>query len=250
MTRSSHTPSSRVSGEAIAKFVKTEMEALDIKNACDAIKIAIDRKNKSDFRARACFVLGQLRPPGSAQALLRLVRTEENEGIDWAAFSALGSIGDYRITKPLLKMLERSENASRRQMITYALWFLADARARPVFIELLLDKDEDDTTRGFAAEGLGSLRPTQRSLEALVSALEDASVYVRVSALCGLSWPGELIRAAGKKWASRAARLVFIQKALPAIRRRLKDRAAIKGEGTVASYAASILSRWTVPNRG
>lgn len=240
MTRSNHSPSS---------YLETEMKALGIKNARDAIKIAIDRKNKSDIRARACYVFGRLRPPGSAQALLRLVRTEHDEGIGWEAFSALGSIGDHRVTKPLLKMLKNSPDPSRRQMIAYALWHLADARTKSVLIDLLANKEEDETVRGFAAEGLGSLRPTLRSLEALVSALDDASVYVRVSALCGLSIPSCILRAGVREVKYRAARRFFKQRAIPEIRTRLHDRAAIKGEGTVASYAASVLRNWRGPRR-
>jgi hypothetical protein len=232
---------------AITKFVETKMKSLGIKNPRDAIKIALDRKNKTKSRVSACFVLGQLNPPGSAQALLRLVRTEQNERIDWEAFSALGFIGDRRITKPLLKMLRNSTRRSRRQQIAYALWFLADARTKPVLIELLSNKKEDDAVRGYAAEGLGSLRPSLRSLEALASALEDASVNVRVSALCGLSLPACLLRLNPKQIKNRAARRFFIQEALPAVRARLHDRAAIKGEDTVASYASLVLSNWKGP---
>ncbi|MBI3664245.1 MAG: HEAT repeat domain-containing protein [Acidobacteria bacterium] len=245
MTNSSYAQKGVVSRKT-TKLIEADLEELGITNARDAISIILDRKREGDLRARACFVVGQLKPPGSARALLRLVRTHPYDPIAWEAFSALGLIGDHRVTKPLLKMLERSKNVSRRQMIVYALWPLSDVRARPVLIKTLLDKEEDETVRGFAAEGLGMLRPTHRSLEALVSMLEDASVYVRVSALCGLGATGELIRADGRRASIRAARRVFVARAIPAIRARLKDRAAIKGEGSVASYAASILSRWAV----
>jgi HEAT repeat protein len=250
MTSSSHTRSARASAKAITKFVESKREALGIKNPRDAIKIALNRKNNSDFRERACFVLGHFKPPGSAQALLRLVRTEHDEGIGWEACMALGLIRDRRVTKPLLNLLKISTDPARRQMIAYALWGLADARARPVLIKLLSDKNEDETVRGFAAEGLGMLRPTVRSLGALVSALEDLSVNVRVSALCGLSAARYLVRANGSREKGRAARRFFNERAIPAIRARLHDRDAIKGEGTVASYAASVLSSWKGTKRG
>jgi len=239
----------RLVSRKTTKFIQAELHALGITNAHDAIRIILDRKKEADLRARACFVAGQLRPPGAARALLRLVRSHPDDPIAWEAFSALGLIGDRRVTKPLLRMLDNADSVSRRQMIVYALWPLSDVRARPVLIRTLLDKQEDETTRGFAAEGLGFVPLSKRSLEALITALGDARVYVRVSALCGLQTAGEALRARGKGLRNRGALRAFNERAIPAIRARLNDRAAIKGEATIAESAASILSRWKVPLR-
>ena len=89
-------------------------------------------------------------------------------------------------------------------------------------IKILLDKREVEKTRGFAAEALGFLHPTPRIEKAFIAALQDESVEVRYSTLCGLS---------GWRYSN----------ALPFVKSLLSDHSIMAGEGTVAELAARVI---------
>jgi HEAT repeat protein len=217
--------------------IRTEMRRLRASSPRDLRRIAADRRYDEESRSKTCWLLGQIGDREAAATLLRLAEREANDRVTHEALSAIGMIGDCSVTAPLLKLLEGTAEKSRRAQIVYALWFLADRRAASALLNILNDSHEDDTTRGFAAEGLGSVRPTVDIVRALGNALSDSSVNVRMSALCALSsvyWciPDEL------------SGLLEAQ-VVPAIERRLDDHAACPGEETVAELARSILQSWS-----
>lgn len=230
--------------QKIENRIQTEMKLIGAATTRELMHIAADQYRATESRVRACFLLGQIKDRAAAKALLRLGHTEHNDRVAWAAFSAIGLIGSPEVTDSLLGLLRSSTNRRKKQMVVYALWLLGDIRSRAVLIRTLADVTEDEKTRGFAAEGLGDLRPTAQTLEALVAALNEPSVFLRMSALCALGNAGEVIHARDVA-VKPEARHVFRRKVLPAIQQRLTDTANIKGERTIASRAQSILARWT-----
>jgi hypothetical protein len=171
--------------------------------------------------------------------MLRIATAGADDQVTWEAFNALGMIGNRAITPSLLDLLSQTTEPTRRQQIVYALWFLADRRSIPTLLRLLADVEEDDSVRGYAAEGLGSHRHTTEILEALAAALSDSSVNVRVSALCALSGAHRVV--------PKENRNVFQMKVVPAVIGRLTDQEGCQGEETIAEMARSLLDAWNLP---
>jgi HEAT repeat protein len=227
-----------ISADAVTTWIETEKKTLHVRGANDALRLASGKTNNVRVRARACSLLGLLRAKEAIPVLLKIGQVEGNEELTWAALSALGLIGSHRATKPLIEVVRTAGEVRKKQAAAYALWLIGDNRARNTFIRIAEDSAEDDTTRGFAVEGLGSLKPTARTVTVLVRALQDSSVNVRFSALCALSGAASL---AVNLKVRPEVRLLLTRRAIPAIRRRLQDKGKIKGEGTVAKLAGTIL---------
>jgi HEAT repeat protein len=121
-----------------------------------------------------------------------------------------------------MRLIRTTPSWQKRQAAVYGLWGLADQRAEGLLIRILLDKKEVEKTRGFAAEALGLLHPTPLIEEAYIAALQDSSVEVRYSALCGLG--GSPCRGA-----------------LPFVKNLLDDHAIGDGESTIAGLAATVI---------
>ena len=114
-------------------------------------------------------------------------RTEEDPASLWQAFDRIRAAGSRTATRELIRIVRESSSALRREGAIFALWGLADSRARDLLICLVKDVRESPQARGFAAEALGLLKPRQRSNEVLIRALNDPLPEIQYSALCGLS---------------------------------------------------------------
>lgn len=230
-----------ISADAVTTWIETEKKTLHVRGASDALRLASGKANNVRLRARACRLLGLLGAKQAIPVLLQIGQVEDSEELTWEALSALGFIRSHRATKPLIEVVRTAGDVRKKQAAAYALWLIGDNRARNTFIRVAEDRAEDETTRGFAVEGLGSLKPTARTVTVLVRALRDPSVNVRFSALCALS--GAAVLAVNQK-VRPEVRLLLTRRAIPAIRCRLQDKSEIKGEGTVAELAGTTLSNF------
>jgi HEAT repeat protein len=188
----------------------------------DLIRISGDSARPLEERVVACALLGDRRLRDAIPVLLQIASKEEDERLVWECLAAIGMVGSRTATRPLISLIRKTRSRLKRQAAVFALGQLADQRARPLFIQVLSNTKETEKTRGFAAEALGLLRPSRRSLETLTLALSDASVEVRYSALCGLA-------------ALRS------KESVPALKGLLNDSAVVDGSRPVAARAAAAI---------
>ena len=141
------------------------------------------KKKNQDISARC---LRAQAPPDLTQWLERS-RKEYDPELLWELFQRIGAAASRAATRRLIRIVRESPEGPRREGALYALWGLADARARDLFIRVLDDPGQTLRARGFAAEALGLLKPRRRSNEALIRALNDPLPEIQYSAMCGLS---------------------------------------------------------------
>ena len=159
---------------------------LGAKTPDDLIEIAEDATRSASDRSTACSLLGLMRSRASISALLQLGLSEKEDLLIWEALAAVGAIGSRTATRPLIHLVRTTDSGFRRQAAVFALGLLHDQRARSALTKALLDARESAKARGLAAEALGLLRATPRTVHVLIEMLRDASAEVRYSALCSL----------------------------------------------------------------
>jgi HEAT repeat protein len=140
------------------------------------------------------------------------------------AANALVGIGSKRAVLPLIKLLEEGSSSDTRRAAAYALGFLADPRAIDPLVSTLQNRSEHRLVRAQAAEALGWLGQTtkrrgiRRPVRPLLAALPDQSADVRF-------------------WACYALAGYRDRRALPALRRLIRDRSVPKGWWSVGREA-------------
>jgi HEAT repeat protein len=200
------------------------MSALGAATAADLTQICLDKARSMEDRASACSLLGSVGSRDSIFPLLEIGASASDDQtiLIWESLKAVGALRSRRATRPLMRLIRTTPSLQKRQAAVYGLWGLTDQRAEGLLIRILLDKTENEKTRGFAAEALGLLHPTPHIEKAYIAALQDNSVEVRYSALCGLS-------------GSRC------KGALPFVKSLLSDDSMMNGEGTVAELAVVVM---------
>lgn len=195
------------------------MAALGAKTPDDLLHVCKDASRAPEQRALACLLLGEERYRASVPALLNIAESEEEPLVVWQALSALGAIGDGRVLQQLIHLVRTAPSSLKRRAAVFAIVQFHTEKARPVLEKVLLHPHEAPETRGLAAEGLGLLRVSRKTLRILVRVLQDSSPELRYSALCALA-------------ALRSPA------ALPAVKRLQNDKAAVDGGAAIADRAA------------
>lgn len=153
-----------------------------------------DSSKGAEQRAKACYVLGFLRPPGTVPVLIE-VANDKSPRLASASISALSVIGSRRATRPLMRIVRQATTEEIRNVAVSCLGRLGDKRAESLVCSLLADS-MPDTTRAYAAQALSGLATREQSFKALVNALVDRSPIVRWTAAVSLGNLGDARAAA------------------------------------------------------
>jgi HEAT repeat protein len=174
-----------------------------------------------ELRAKACVAAGFLQMRAAIPSLAELADSAIPE-VAWGAANALALIGGRTVTDPLIRIAQHSSYEAARQSAISALGRLRPLRAEGLLCQILLDPDETETTRTFAACALMLPRKRKKVVDKLLLAVNDPSPSVRWQVLMALGTTGD-------------------RGAVKVIRKYLTDRTVVPGlpprEGTVA-YAA------------
>ena len=219
----SHHDSLSVEYEKHAKHLMTEIGAV---SQSELSKFWQDTSLEPEVRAKACVAAGFLRMKTAIPIMIELANSEV-AGVAWGAANALALIGSPTAIRPLMQIVQRSLPEPTRNAAISALGRLHDARAEGLICQVLIDQNETESTRTFAACAL--MRPCnpKRAIGYLIRALDDPSAHVRWQALSALGTTG-------------------IPDVAEAIRRCLSDQTVVPGlpseEATVASAAKDALA--------
>jgi HEAT repeat protein len=153
----------------------------------DLRRFVSDTTKSIETRALAASLLGQIRDRESVRSLLSLGVIENDDALAWECLAAIGLVGSRKATRPLMRLIRETRSPLKRQAAVFALGLLADQRARTLLEKTMLDPTEPSRTRGFAAEGLGVLRPNPRTVKRLQALLHDDDPHVQRSASCALA---------------------------------------------------------------
>jgi len=134
------------------------------------------------FTQPALQALGRHAVPHLVQAL-----QDEKEWVPWAAYEALGAIGDPQAIPPLIQALQ-DENAWVRSAACEALGAIGDPQAIPPLIQAL--QDERGWVREAACKALGAIGDPQ-AIPPLIQALQDEGYEVRRAACEALGEIGD-----------------------------------------------------------
>ncbi len=144
---------------------------------------------RSDFDARArleaAWKLGKIQSLAAVQSLVRALR-EGDECAQVCAATALVSVG-VPVIAPLIDALQ-DPNVEVRRKVIWVLWRVGARQAVEPLIACL--RDEDRKVRGYAAWALGRLGDA-RAIQPLIAALDDDHEKVRWDAAIALEKFGE-----------------------------------------------------------
>ena len=190
--------------------------------AKDLLRTCQDDQVSSDRRGLACLAAGYL---GFRPAIPTLITLCGGESIELAinAARALGAIGSYRATRPLLAILRTTTQEAVWGTVASTLGELCDRRAEAYLRHALINGTE--TQRYWSAEALRGLAGSPRSMRALEKALKDHSPLVRSAALDTLG-------------------IIGGRESIPLILERLEDQEVVPhvpDDPTVSSAAANAL---------
>lgn len=152
----------------------------------DSLPVALAAINDNDARGTAGNVLikfGSASVPG----LIKILNETQDEGIRLFVIETLGKIGDRRAA-PLIRPYLNLPPEKRRLVIS-ALGIIADPGTEPDLRRTLNNPMEDSDARVQAALGLGKIA-TPTSVAALVKALKDMDLKVRLATVAGLQRAG------------------------------------------------------------
>ena len=114
--------------------------------------------------------LGSVGDTRAVEALIHVLKHDENEDVRGCSAQALGEIGDMRAVEPLIYVLKHDKIPWIRECSAQALGKIGDARAVEAFT-YALQHDENEDVRIVLAEALGEIGDTY-AIEALIHALQ------------------------------------------------------------------------------
>jgi len=187
-----------------------------------------DLKNSERIRGEAAYLLSW------KEVLEELSRTDRSEAVRaaedafwedkphlaWGAAYLLGAAKDSRAWKTVSAVAASKLSQQTRYLAVYALLLMSDRRAAGTLVGILQNQREPASLRAQAAEALGHCGSgSNRAGSALITALADESAEVRLFSANALAICGN--------W-----------RAIPALKKLLKDRTPVEPYGTVAADAA------------
>lgn len=129
-------------------------------------------------------IVGLAKCHEAIETVVAIIGNTRSEKVAYAAAQCIHNIGSKKATRPLMTVVSNKYSHTAMQAGVYALWFLKDKRAIPLFSRLLADPTVDDYTRGQAAEALGLFREAKH---VLYKYLRDPSADVRCGVFCALA---------------------------------------------------------------
>jgi HEAT repeat protein len=155
------------------------------------LRLIADPQWRTELRATACWVIGQI---GDRRAFPALIRTLQ-DGDPHMRASAAGSLAHLRSrVKPvtgvdavdlLIQAFLSDTELDVRLQSAFALRDFRDPRAATPLISVLSDPNEPTSIRDLAAEALAYI-PDVRAIRPLIAALQDPDERVRFSAAYAL----------------------------------------------------------------
>jgi HEAT repeat protein len=199
------------------------MGRLGAASIAEVIRTLQDRSQTPEIRETAAEILRALTCRDAVLPLIDAL-AEGEQKLTWMCMSALIAIGSRRHARRLMQIVRGRYTLFARQEAIYALWWLRETRAEPLFIQVSSAlQTEEEYTRDMATEALGNTSWRPRTQRALAARLFDPSVSVRYAALCACPYvfPG------------------FLRRALEA---KLKDPGKVDDNRVIAERAAEILA--------
>lgn len=182
-----HNRESRLENEVLGRRMMAE---LGLENEEALMRSCRDPKEDIARRGLACLALGYLRFRPAIRVLIGLAEDSDLRLV-CESLRGLSLMGSTQPTRPLLRLLRHSSREEVRNAVINALGMLRDKRAIDVLVGILTDREESEYTRSYAAEALGLLEKTDRTIAALVEALKDPSPTIRWSAINSLGLTGD-----------------------------------------------------------
>lgn len=109
-----------------------------------------------ETRGHACVALGLMGAREAVPTLREIVQDSRyRPSVLRDAAVALGLLGDRQTVPLLIDMLEQARGLAATAAITSALGFIGDQRAVRPLVEMVVDEEQNDRTRAFAAVALG-----------------------------------------------------------------------------------------------
>jgi len=173
------------------------MRQLQAASIPEVLAILQDVSAPSEQRIAAAAILGRLRCREAVHPLIETL-SEGELYLSSACMHALLKIRSRRAVRRLMQIVRGKYPLCARQDAIYALWWLQDPRAEPLFLHICAAVDtEEEYTRQMATEALGNTSARPRTQRALTERLFDPSPSVRYAALCACPYilPGFLRQA-------------------------------------------------------
>ena len=162
------------------------MAELGLKNKDDLMPYCQDPSHSREEKAKACVAIGFVFQRDATPVLISLLKDAD---VALGAANALATIGAKRATRPLMDVVRRSNDERIRHAAISALGRLHDRRSESLLASILLNQDETDSTRTFAAAALIFSR-TPKAFQALAMASNDPSPSVRWQVMSALGLSG------------------------------------------------------------
>jgi HEAT repeat protein len=157
----------------------------------DMLTVLQNQTIDTDTRLAICWLLGQFRNKRAVMALLSVFH-DHNSQLRRQSAHSLGIIKSKRAVRPLITILQESDNTDIRSDAAYALGHIGDERAVDQLLNTLKNTSEDAKVRGKAAEALAYINSRDiRIRNTLIVSLADSSVEVRFWSTFALGEIGE-----------------------------------------------------------
>lgn len=224
--------------DAIASHIKEGLASLGAQGADELIDIVVDQTRPERLRDMAINVLGflaiQKRLAGvqktrATDALLRLL-FEDRPRLAWGSATVLPWLDPpHRASSRLVEVVKSSMRTETRRAAVYSLSFIGDGRAAGQLVRILMNSKEKPTIRAEAAEALITCGPSSNAvISALVRGLSEKSPKIRFFSAYALGqYDISTVRVASQ--------------VIQALERLARDKADVRGYGSVGAEAATAL---------
>ncbi len=165
------------------------VDVMDNMAKSEVIDAVADLLNDSDERTRlnAAHILGESGSHNATRHLLAELRKEDSD-VRGAVIHALGELGDITATMPLIERYQLPEAENEREAILYAVGQLCDARAVPILVNCLSEKEVWPSV--VAARALGDIG-SRSAVPALIEALDSEDIDLLKAASRALGQIGD-----------------------------------------------------------
>jgi HEAT repeat protein len=149
----------------------------------DELIATLQHDEYAQNRADAAFELGETGDSRAVEPLVEALRTETSSDVRRSAVSSLGAFDDNRALQSITTTIKEDENENVRY---YAVWALQNFGDRSVDALIYALDDESINVRGSAASVLGALGATKATPSLCEMVHNDGDIGLRYNALDAL----------------------------------------------------------------
>jgi len=164
---------------------------LGIEGQKELLRLCADTREDVSRRRLACLALGFFKYKAAVSVLLKLV-DDDDLGLVLDSTLALGMIGSPRLVRPMISLAKGPARLDVRNRAIDVLGMLGDVRAEETLVGILRNRDEEESTRWYAADAIACLRKhSERAITCLLDTLKDTSALLRWHCLQALGTMGD-----------------------------------------------------------